>query len=1412
MRAYRLTGILAALALALGLTTVTLGAAARGRPAHSEGTDLVEASFPAGWRGGPERLMADESAPPPPAAEVPRSPAPRRWVGPVVSDRTPEPGLLGGGAALLPSAVTAGGDWDGGRVDHPRVISDSGQYLMWYSGFHLASGWQVGLAASNDGASWVKDAGNPVLGVGDPGDWDDVYRGQAALLAEGGLYKMWFSGGSSTVWQTGYATSTNGVDWEVYDSNPVLAAGGGGAWDEGEADGPTIINDSGTYKMWYHGCNGDYSQCAIGYATSADGIAWTKHPGNPVLTGTVGAWDEDFVFWPQVIKNGATYEMWYHANGQFGYATSSDGIAWTKYAGNPVMTEGFDGGGLRGLSIWLEGGLYQMWFGNVAGPVRTIGYAESANGITWTQPVSNPVLTPGAAGIVMDVNYAHEWAMAFTDPGATVTLTVSDGDGVKATVSGEADGSGEFRTWEWGWDPEQPSFEPGDVVTATNGTATTTVDPIGTIDGVLDVDNDTFSGTLNAAWFDPLTLTVRCEVWVENGPPGIEVSGVAADGGGFTCDFSDVGWDVERGQDVAVRYVEPDGDSVINIFYLYPLDLDLRVNYGHDWVEGNYESGHTLWITLTDGLGALKATATLTTGVVPWWGGGQGFTTDLYVVSGWSPRPDLQPGDWVYASMDNGYTAAVRLGTITGALDVNADTISGTVTAPWLPNPVDGRCEIWEPGGPGYDFTVNPNGGGYLCDASGEWDLTPGHDVAVSYIEPDGDQVFNIFEEPVPRVSIYTWADGQPAAGGNFVLTVQYHNDGGASAENVVITSTLTNAEYLGDTSPGAQAGSGSGPIVWDMGTLPAYSDGQFFLFVTVTGAETDTLAHDVEIATSNPYDDGDPASRTANWSGKIVANDTHLNVGKWPWTWDPLPGEDYVYTLNACNNGGTASTEVILTDTLPLSTTFDTWWGQHPGWIALPSGPGEVVLTRPSIPGNWCSQVYVRVHLDEDAQMDTQLVNTAVITASNDLETDDNTAQVEHYQSFARHNLWIDKNWGHGQLAPGGEANYWINFGNDGNVPATQTVRVTETIPTGLTFVDAVRENWFGQPSLVTPTLVTGSAVVWEFNELDNGYGDAIRVRFAIDPDLPSGTVITNCVTISDGIFEDNPYDQMDCVSETVYSGPNLRVVKTAHWQGEHGIQYDVSIANVGDTSYETVLITDTFPAALTLDGWGTGFWEEWSGGVAGNVLTLTLSRLEPGWTTNLNMWLSFDLPNGTLLTNTAQIMTPPGDANPADNTSVVMVGTGPDLSVEKTLTAGDPGVGELLTFTLRFANRWPWGTTGGVRITDTLPAGLAFVGAQQRLCGPTYFCDRAPDHVSGQAVAWDWNGSDPVDGGWWNDILVTVRVTDTFALGTVFTNTAAIASSAYAADKEPDYANNLAAAMIELIVNRLHLPVIMR
>lgn len=177
----------------------------------------------------------------------------------------------------------------------------------------------------------------------------------------------------------------------------------------------------------------------------------------------------------------------------------------------------------------------------------------------------------------------------------------------------------------------------------------------------------------------------------------------------------------------------------------------LRVNYGHEWVESFYEAGHRVHLTVTESDGVtVKATARLFTEPREEWGGEPGFQTRP---EDWHPaQPDLQAYDWVFAQVDNGAHSQVQLGEINGAIDLAADSIQGTITAPWLSGELLVECHPW--GSPEPIDLINdmvlPDGSDlYGCSWAGIWDIQPNQDVGVGYYEPDsGHWVANAFFVP----------------------------------------------------------------------------------------------------------------------------------------------------------------------------------------------------------------------------------------------------------------------------------------------------------------------------------------------------------------------------------------------------------------------------------------------------------------------------------------------------------------------------------------------------------------------------------------------------------------------------------------------------------------------------------------
>lgn len=77
-------------------------------------------------------------------------------------------------------------------------------------------------------------------------------------------------------------------------------------------------------------------------------------------------------------------------------------ISWIDYAFNPILHSSGDFWEIEGVAqpkILLENNLYKMYYAGYAGAGFTyVAYAESEDGLNWTRPIPNPILSPGDPG------------------------------------------------------------------------------------------------------------------------------------------------------------------------------------------------------------------------------------------------------------------------------------------------------------------------------------------------------------------------------------------------------------------------------------------------------------------------------------------------------------------------------------------------------------------------------------------------------------------------------------------------------------------------------------------------------------------------------------------------------------------------------------------------------------------------------------------------------------------------------------------------------------------------------------------------------------------------------------------------------------------------------------------------------
>jgi uncharacterized repeat protein (TIGR01451 family) len=287
------------------------------------------------------------------------------------------------------------------------------------------------------------------------------------------------NGPNQQPWAHVPGTCASAVQGAVFAYNPLSGSSGcggsGTSFDTNEIFPPTVLVDtasaslpceagrtSGTcYRMWYVGVDGSNVR-RIGYALSPDGITWTRYIGAGVggsvfePSGVANTFDRNGVTTMSIVRDGATFRMWYTGIGGsgaiegIGHATSTNGISWTRVPGsagssgagnlNAVLVERggsgvFDQGYIVAPSVIIDeasatapceagrtsGTCFRMWYeGVIESPAYSfaIGHAVSPDGVAWTR-----VLGSGTGAIFS----ASTPIGSFDDNSVGVPYVIKDG-------------------------------------------------------------------------------------------------------------------------------------------------------------------------------------------------------------------------------------------------------------------------------------------------------------------------------------------------------------------------------------------------------------------------------------------------------------------------------------------------------------------------------------------------------------------------------------------------------------------------------------------------------------------------------------------------------------------------------------------------------------------------------------------------------------------------------------------------------------------------------------------------------------------------------------------------------------------------------------------------------------------------
>jgi len=240
---------------------------------------------------------------------------------------------------------TGKGNFFDSQTYDPSVLinpDDPTELIMFFSA--MAAPVQTGIqrigratACVSDPTTWkVSNNGKPVLTPDEHG-WE---RGGDGLRCDSVVYNhvdkrlyLYYTAHGS---QVGLATSSDlGLTWTRHAANPILSPSG----DEKNNSQLAVIMDGGTWRGYYSYRTGSRVLPAYRYATSSDGVKWTKSGGDVYSDG--GRYME----FHQIFKIGDRYYLAYESGGDdvdwdIRIATSTDPEkGWIRSTTNPFFVK-----------------------------------------------------------------------------------------------------------------------------------------------------------------------------------------------------------------------------------------------------------------------------------------------------------------------------------------------------------------------------------------------------------------------------------------------------------------------------------------------------------------------------------------------------------------------------------------------------------------------------------------------------------------------------------------------------------------------------------------------------------------------------------------------------------------------------------------------------------------------------------------------------------------------------------------------------------------------------------------------------------------------------------------------------------------------------------------------------------------
>jgi hypothetical protein len=222
------------------------------------------------------------------------------------------------------------GAFDDNGVNPCCAVRVSQTIRLFYTGYQLHRRIPytlfAGLAQSdNPDGPFVPTSRTPIL---DRRDGELFFRTAPLVLYDSARWRMWYVGGEGWVdgggkllplYSLRHTESTDGLRWDGASIECLAPDIEHGEIGFGR---PFVLKDSSGYRMWYPVRR--RTGYVLGYATSPDGLAWTRLDNEVGIDRSDSGWDSEMICYPAIVPSKNRWLMFYNGNG---YGRTGVGVA-----------------------------------------------------------------------------------------------------------------------------------------------------------------------------------------------------------------------------------------------------------------------------------------------------------------------------------------------------------------------------------------------------------------------------------------------------------------------------------------------------------------------------------------------------------------------------------------------------------------------------------------------------------------------------------------------------------------------------------------------------------------------------------------------------------------------------------------------------------------------------------------------------------------------------------------------------------------------------------------------------------------------------------------------------------------------------------------------------------------------------